>query len=59
MPCYIWLRYKLTNDIIIKKIIIKRGIIQMQAFNHRINFREMGPQSLCLGGTNLTQEFVH
>ena len=58
MPCYIWLRYKI-NKLYNKKIIIKRGIIQMQALNHRINFRERGPQSLCLGGRNLTQEFVH
>ena len=58
MPCYIWLRYKI-NKLYNKKIIIKMGIIQMQALNYRINFRERGPQSLYLGGTNLTQEFVH
>ena len=54
--CHVTYGYdiKLTNY-----IIIKRGIIQMQALNHRINFRERGPQSLCLEGTNLTQEFVH
>ena len=34
-------------------MIIKRGIIQMQALNHRINFRERGPQYLCLGDKKL------
>ena len=51
MPCYIWLRYTI-NKCYNNKIIIKRGIIQMQALNHCINFRERGSrkESLYLGG---------
>ena len=48
MPCYKWLRYN------------NKGIYSDANTSHqRINFKGRGRQSLCLGGTNLTQEFVH